>query len=240
MFYISTFSTPNWLNSAKDLRNLSNTLLGRMVTLSRLIASGFAFRSDSFPLDDIEKLEKFVASRAAFVSQKKLFGYLKERIGTRWPSMFEDEVFRSSIAIASMQVFAASLSDLTIHAVAHALADSGEPDEIKAEVALACYSQGLRSNETEAVKEFASDEAIAKFAERLEGTDWNFGALLPENFNRSPAALLKWAPIAQRHKKYDAEIVENSVKFAWVDIREQFARRLDADAVARAVRANKS
>lgn len=219
---------------------MSNTLLDRIGALTRLIASGFAFRSDSFPLDDIGRLENFVASRAAFVSQKKLYGYLKERIGTRWPSMFEDEVFRSSIAIASMQVFAASLSDLTIHAVAHALADSGEPDEVKAEVALACYAQGLRNNEIETVNEFDSEEAIAEFAVRLEGTDWNFGALLPENFNRSPIALLKWAPIAQRHKKFDAEIVENSVKFAWVDIREQFARRLDADAISRAVRANKS
>lgn len=218
---------------------MSNTLLSRIGALTRLIASSFAFRGDSFALDDIEKLENFVASRAAFVSQKKLYGYLKERIGTRWPSMFEDEVFKSSIAIASMQVFAASLSDLTIHAVAHALADSGEPDEVKAEIALACYVRGLRSNEIESVNEFASDEAVAEFAKRLEGTDWNFGALRPENFTRSPGALLKWAPIAQRHKKFDAEIVENSVKFAWVDVREQFAKRLDADAIALAVRTKK-
>ncbi len=222
------------------MRNLSNTLLGRTLALTRLIASSFAFRSDSFALDDIGKLENFVASRAAFISQKKLYGYLKERIGTRWPAMFEDETFRYSIAIASMQVFAASLSDLTIHAVAHALAGSGETDEAKAEIALACYTRGLRNNEIEAVKEFSSEQAIAEFAVRLEGTDWNFGARLPENFNRSPAALLKWAPIAQRHKQFDAEIVENSMKFAWVEVREQFARRLNADAIARAVRANKS
>ena len=218
---------------------MSNTLLDRIVVLTRLIASSFAFRSDSFPLDDITKLENFVASRAAFVSQKKLYGYLKERIGTRWPAMFEDQTFKSSIAIASMHVFAASLSDLTIHAVAHALSDSGEPDEVKAEVALACYVKGLGSNEIETVKEFTSEQAIADFCVRLEGTDWNFGAVLPENFNRSPKALLKWAPIAQRHKQFDAEIVENSMKFAWVDIREQFARRLDADAVVRALRASK-
>lgn len=211
---------------------MSNTLLDRMVTLTRLIASSFAFRTDSFPLDDIGRLDNFVASRAAFVSQKKLYGYLKERIGTRWPSMFEDDVFRESIGIASMRVFAACLSDLTIHAVAHALADSGQSDEVKAAVARTCYANGLQKNEIEPVKDFDRETAMADFAARLEATDWNFGALLPENFNRSPAALLRWAPIAQRHKNFDAEIVENSVKFAWVDIREQFARRLDADAIA--------
>ena len=212
--------------------NLSNTLLDRAAALARTIASNFAFRSDSFRLDSIDRLGDFIASQAAFVAQKKLYGYLKERIGTRWPSMFEDDVFRSSITTASMQVFAASLSDLTIHAVAHALADSAEPDEVKVELARKLYVQGLQKNHAVASEGFNRDQVIAEFDRRLEGTDWNFGALLPENFTRSPAALLRWAPIAQRHKKFDAEIVENSVKFAWVDIREQFARRLDAAAVA--------
>lgn len=221
------------------MSELNNTLLHRIVVLIRSAASSFAFRSDSFPLDNIDRLENFVASRAAFVSQKKLYGYLKERIGTRWPSMFEDEVFRSSIATASMQVFAASLSDLTIHAVAHALADSTEPEEVKAGLARKLYVSGLHKNQGEATEGFDLDLVVAEFDHRLEGTDWNFGALLPANFTRSPAALLRWAPIAQRYKHFDAEIVENSLKFAWVDIREQLARRLDADAIAREVSENK-
>ncbi|WP_337660277.1 hypothetical protein [Anderseniella sp. Alg231-50] len=212
--------------------------MDKISALSRLIGSSMAFRSDSLSLDNIDGLEKFVAGRAAFVSQKKLYGYLKERIGTRWPSMFEDEVFRTSIATASMQVFAASLSDLTIHAVAHALSDSSAPDEVKAGLAHQIYVSGLQKNQEEATEDFDRDQVIAEFDRRLQGTDWNFGALLPENFTRSPAALLKWAPIADRHKKFDAEIVENSLKFAWVDIREQLARRLDADAIAREVSAN--
>ena len=141
---------------------------------------------------------------------------------------------------ASMQVFAASLSDLTIHAVAHALAGSAEADEIKAELARELYMLGLQKNQAEAIEGFDRDQVIAEFDRRLEATDWNFGALLPANFTRSPAALLRWAPIAQRYKKFDAEIVENSLKFAWVDIREQFARRLDADAIARELSENKS
>lgn len=220
--------------------DLSNKLLDRATAFVRTITASFAHRSDSFRLDSIDRLGDFVASRAAFVSQKKLYGYLKERIGTRWPSMFEDDVFRSSITTASMQVFAASLSDLTIHGVAHALANSGEPDEIKAELAREMYMLGLQKNLIEAAEGFDRDHVLAEFDRRLDGTDWNFGALLPENFTRSPAALLRWAPIAERYKKFDAEIVENSLKFAWVDIREQFAKRLDADAIAREVRQNKS
>lgn len=219
---------------------MSDTLVDRIVRLTRSVASGFRFRSDSFPIDRIDRLVDFVASRAAFVSQKKLYGYLKQRIGTRWPSMFEDEVFKSSIAIASMQVFSACLSDLTIHAVAHALSESGETDEVKSALARDLYARGLSENQAQATEGFEIDQAIADFDHRLDGTDWNFGALLPENFTRSPTALLRWAPIAERYKKFDAEIVENSVKFAWVDIREQFVRRLDADAIARDVSENRS
>ncbi|MGI9514275.1 MAG: hypothetical protein ACR2OL_15340 [Anderseniella sp.] len=220
--------------------NLSSTLLVRVTTLARTIASSFTFRSDSFRLDSVDRLGEFISSRAAFVSQKKLYGYLKERIGTRWPSMFEDEVFRASITTASMQVFAASLSDLTIHAVAHSLAGSAEPDEVKARLAHKLYIRSLQENRSQATQDLDVEQLITDFDHRLEGTDWNFGALLPENFTRSPAALLRWAPIAERHKKFDAEIVENSLKFAWVDIREQFARRLDADAIAREVSENRA
>ncbi|NNE21347.1 MAG: hypothetical protein HKN11_01940 [Rhizobiales bacterium] len=210
-------------------------VLKKATSLAKSVFSSFAFRRDSFRLDSIDRLETFVATRSAFISQKKLYGYLKERIGTRWPTMFEDEVFRSGINIAATQVFAACLSDFTIHAVAHALAESQVPDATKADIARRCFARGLQDNNVTALAKFDIDEAVAEFDTRLEGTDWNFGALLPENFTRSPAALLRWAPIAQRFKDFDAEIVENSVKFAWVDIRAQYARRLEAEAIAREV-----
>jgi len=44
--------------------------------------------------------------------------------------------------------------------------------------------------------------------------------------------LIEWAPIAEHLKNMDREIAENSVKFAWADIRRSFEKRLDADAVA--------
>ena len=62
-------------------------------------------------------------------------------------------------------------------------------------------------------------------------TDWQHAARQPDNFTRSPQALVRWAPIADKLKKFDSEIVENSVKYAWRDIREQFNKRLDTAAV---------
>jgi hypothetical protein len=71
-----------------------------------------------------------------------------------------------------------------------------------------------------------------EFARRLAETDWRRGALQPENFTCSPRALVRWAPIADNLKKFDSEIIENSVKYAWRDIREQFRNRINGDAVS--------
>ena len=95
-------------------------------------------------------------------------------------------------------------------------------------MALRCYEAGLRQTVGEAPGQFPANDYIDEFKRRLAQTDWRVGALKPENFTASPGALVRWAPIADKLKKFDAEIVENSVKFSWREIREQFRKRIDA------------
>lgn len=209
---------------------VSNLLHGAAQILREVVAK-LTVRTDRGPIDTIGGLENFVATRSAFVAQKKLYGYLKTRMGTRYPSMFEDDIFVTSIKIANFHVFAACLSDLTIFAVAHAFNDTSVSDDQRAEIAIRCFEAGLRDNAEAAPEEFSSGEAIDAFRNRLATTQWRSGALLAENFTRSPKALIKWAPIAPRLKKFDTEIVENSIRFAWREIRVQFLKRLDADAI---------
>ena len=176
-------------------------------------------------------LQFFVATRASFVAQKKLYGYLKTRIGTRYPRVFDDELFVQSINIAKYHVFAACLSDLAIYAVATVWKDHRESPEFLSAMAMSCFERGMDDNSGDAPEEFSADKAVAEFARRLERTDWVTDAGHFENFTESPKALLKWAPIADHLKAEDAEIVQNSIKFAWRDIREQFRQRVVADAV---------
>lgn len=210
-------------------------LISRIISVGSAVVSSLSLRRESHPIDSALEVERFAVSRAAFVAQKKLYGYLKTRIGTRWPKTFEDEVFQKSIKIATVHIYAASLSDLTIHVVAKALYDEKIDPTIKARFAHHCYLRGLRDNDAASRFGFNEYASIAEFDRRLEGTDWMFGALRAENFTRSPAALLKWAPIADELKQFDAEIVENSIKFAWVEVRRDFAARLHQEEVARDV-----
>ncbi len=189
-------------------------------------------RRDKTPIDGLAALETFTATRAAFIAQKTLYGYVKTRMGIRYPAMFADANIIASLNISKMYVFAGSLSDLAIYTVAHALQGQAVGNDDRAALALRIYEAGLRDNAGEAPPQFKADETIEAFKQRLADTDWVKRALQPENFTESPRALLRWAPIVDSLKKFDAEIVENSVKFAWRDVREQFRKRIDAAAVA--------
>lgn len=195
-------------------------------------ASKLSVRRDNAPIATVDRLFAFAATRAALITQKKLYGYLKERMGTSYPKMFKDELFARSIHIATMHVFAASLSDLTIHVVAHAGAGSAlGPVELR-RMAVECYRFGIAENAEQAPDRAAPALWLAAFERRLDETSWENVAAGASAFTESPKALVKWAPISDEFKKYDREIVENSIRFAWNEIREDFRKRLDAAAVA--------
>ncbi|MCK5778890.1 MAG: hypothetical protein KAH11_08865, partial [Rhodospirillales bacterium] len=86
----------------------------------RLFVSGFNFRRHAGRIHDIESIEEFVTTRSAFIAQKTLYGYVKTRMGTKYPEMFRDDNIIGSVNIAKMHVFDACLSDLCIWAVARA------------------------------------------------------------------------------------------------------------------------
>jgi hypothetical protein len=209
----------------KKARALLPEFLGRLTV-----------RRDSGPIDSVEALSRFVSTRAAFMAQKTLYGYLKTRMGTRYPSMFEDDAFIVSIDIAKLQVYAACLADLALFAAwrtGRGAPEGLEPEACRA-LALACFRQGLADNAAAAagVAAFSPAEVQADFERRLAFWDWVDGPQGADIFRESPAALVRWAPIAPELKQHDQEIVENSLKFKWREVRRDLDRRLDAAAVA--------
>ncbi len=211
-------------------------LLDKAQGAGRVLAGLFGLKARSQPLDTLEAFEHFVSSRSAFVAQKKLYGYLKTRMGTRYPSMFEDEQFIASINIAKAHIFAACLSDMTIFAVADVGAQGRLSREQKTMLAHRCHSNGLRDNAEQLAHAGAEQDWRSAFEARVEGLHWDNVAAGGDVFDTSPAALVEWAPIAPQLKAYDREIVENSLKFAWIEVRRDYRKRVDRDAVAAEMR----
>ncbi len=198
-----------------------------------------SIKRDAAPLTTVEEVQEFVTTRAAFVAQKTLYGYVKTRMGTRYPSMFDNEVFNHSINIAKMQIFSACLSDLSIFAVANAFSELPTNHLLHAQTAVNFYKKGLSDNPNDAPEEFSPHEAISSFEMRLSNTDWKIEAKDRSIFTESPKALYRWAPIAENLKKQDADIIVNSINFTWSEIRQRFLRRLDVSAVCSSIESKK-
>jgi len=198
------------------------TFMERAGRIWAQVAPLFGTRRDHAPIADVAVLGEFVASSSAYIAQRTLFSYVKTRMGTRYPLMFENSTIIESLNMAKVRVAEACLSDLSIFAAGNV----AEPGEAAA-LARHIYDRGLREL---AAASFGPDNPD-EFERRLAITDWADAAREADNFTASPRALLRWAPIADDLKRHDAEIVQNSIRYAWRDIREQFRRRIDAPRV---------
>jgi len=181
-------------------------------------------------IDSLDELVKFCATRAAFISQKTLFGYVKTRMGTRYPEMFRDPAIIHSVNIAKMHHFAECLSDLCVFVTGQILAGEGISDSTRRALALRLYDLGLEANLEHTVEEFDPADARKRFEQRVNFVDWSGAFDIRDIFTHSQQSLIRWAPIADELKAFDREIVENSVRFAWIEVRQQFDKLLRLEA----------
>jgi hypothetical protein len=208
-------------------------ILNQLAEAARWIreaGSRISIRADAAPIDTVERVEHFAATRAALIAQKKLYGYLKERMGVRYPTVFQDEIFAQSIDVAKLEVFAACLADLTCFCVAAATATPTFDNAGREAMARACFRHGVAFN-GETASEAQRERWIESFEARLGRTVWT-GGEGGRHFTESPAALIRWAPIADELKRLDREIVENSLRYAWIEIRTDYMARIDPAAIA--------
>lgn len=198
------------------------SLLGRL---------GAGRASRNRPVADAEGLAYFLRTRASHVAQTSLYGYLRTRAGTRFPELFADDAFVESINIAKWHVWLACVSDLAIYAGGmvrrQALAQGAEIAPLMAGVVHSILEEtGVPA---EAGKDFESH--ASHVCARVAMCDWG---TVPDDetaFSQSPAALVQWAPIVDELKQLDEEIVINSVRFRWQEVRRDLRRLLDAQAV---------
>jgi hypothetical protein len=197
-------------------------------TLGRIVS-----RPDTGRIDSLDRVFHFARTRSAMMTQKKLYGYLKERIGIRYPEEFARPDFAKSIRVATGHIYAAALADLTVFCIANGLSDERFGDKARRQAAVRCYEQGLAENAGGDEMAMSRRDWAASFGERVARTIWRPGEG-GWHFSESPAALIRWAPIADELKKLDREIVENSLRFAWIEVRSDFLARVDSASIAAA------
>jgi hypothetical protein len=177
-------------------------------------------------IDSLPALEEFTATRAAFIAQKTLYGYTKTRMGTSFPEMFRDPMIIHSLNIAKMHHFAECLSDLCVFVTGQVLAGEGFSDPTRRALAVRLYDLGLDANLEHTVDEFDPADARKRFEQRVNFVDWSGTFDIRDAFTHSQQSIIRWAPIADELKALDRDIVENSVRFAWIEVRQQFDKVL--------------
>ena len=188
-------------------------------------------RFDKSPIQTMSSLNEFVQTRSAYVAQTSLYGYLKTRMGTRYVSMFQDEVFSNSIAKAKWRIYASCLSDLTVFVTGIVATDGKLTDKDAIRLANRIYLDAIDATfHGDDASEIVSD-VVRAFEMRCGTTDWAEVPVVENAFTVSPVDLIRHAPVVDEFKLQDSEIVTNSIRFRWRDVREQLRKRIDSQSI---------
>ena len=209
-------------------RSIPARLRHRLSVFAEYLGAGAAGRKRT--VADVAALQRFLDSRASHVAQTTLYGYLRTRAGTRYPVLFEDDAFVVSINHAKWQMWLACLSDLAVFAgglLAHRsrAGPAAAGAAVRSAVGTILEHTGIPDDSGPLFTEGA--DAVRN---RLGRCGWR--ALDDESaFTASPEALVRHAPIIPELMVLDEEIVRNSVRFRWQEVRRELRATLDADAV---------
>ena len=217
--------------NARNWKSFLTGLRWRVSVLAEYLGAGGGGQKRT--IADAASLQSFLESRSSHVAQTTLYGYLRARSGTRFPMLFENDAYLVSINYAKWQMWLACLSDLSIYAGGLlALRSRVSPDTAGAVVGR-CVEEILHRTgiPEDSGPEFADGSRTV--LQRMHTCEWQTLADDEAEFTASPDALVRHAPIIPELMALDEEIVRNSVRFRWQEVRRELRATLDAEAVLR-------
>ncbi len=198
-------------------------------SLRQQFARGFRRRPE--PVVDRAAFRRFLHTRSNYMAQYSLYGYLRTRTGVRFPELFNDDDFVRSINIAKWHVWLACLADLAVYAGGLVLQRAHAPASSVGELVSAAVDAILSEVGVPADAGGEFPEHATRVRARIALCDWGSVADDESAFSESPAALVRYSPVTDELRQLDEEIVKNSVRFRWQEIRRQLREILDAERV---------
>ena len=219
------------MKALKSIKSLLSPLLSRDSWRALGRYMGFGNQKSNALISNPESLAQFINSRASHVTQTSLYGYLKTRAGTRFPDLFENPDILTSINIAKWHIWLACVSDLSIF-TGLLIHQSGRVKPAEIDLMMSSMLDRVLQ-ETEISHEAGSDfeTACEKVQQRISSCDWTLDREDDAIFSQSPEALYYWSPIADELKTRDEEIVRNSVRFRWIEVRRSARSLIDINSL---------
>ena len=185
------------------------------------------------PVDDVGNLVKFVETRAVHVAQTSLYGYVRTRMGTQYRDYFQDDVFSRSLRIGAVKAAGSCLADLAVFSAGQVGRDERLSQAQATRLAIHCFEQSLGGAFTLDDRASLTGDPGAEFRARVALVDCRAADVLEHAFGRSIGDVIRFAPVIDEFKDLDREIVLNSVRFRWIEAKDELIRRMDPAAVAR-------
>ena len=215
----------------RELKLFLHELPRRVAVLATYLGAGGAGRKQT--ISDEVALQQFLDTRASHVAQTTLYGYLRARSGTRFPILFENDAYLVSINYAKWQMWLACVSDLSVYAGGLLALRSQAPPDLVGTVVCRAVQAILDRTGVPPDSGPAFADGVATVLERVRTREWHALSDDEAEFTASPEALVRHAPIIPELMALDEEIVRNSVRFRWQEIRRELRTTLDAEAVLR-------
>lgn len=182
-------------------------------------------------IDTTQKLQNFVADKAAYVAQTTLYGYIRTRAGLQHFQLFSDDKFVEALRPARNRIFVACAGDLAVFCAARvAWADQTKNVQPIA-LAQTMFIKALDKLADDPLPEVEITRLREEGCARIHLVNWSEMAEGEAAFQRSIRSVIKEAPIIDALKVLDEEIVINSVRFKWQEVRADLVHRLDASAI---------
>jgi hypothetical protein len=187
------------------------------------------------PIASPAALARFIDTRASFIAQTSLYGYLRTRAGMRYPELFDDDPFVEGINIAKWHIWLDCVGDLAVFTGSR-LARRSPHDTPRIARMMAALLEDILTQAGqpgEAGSEFPAHADQVR--DRVRRTDWLAIGDDEAAFSDSPPSVVRWAPVMDELKQLDEEIVLNSVRFRWQEVRRGFAQHLQPQALLAAL-----
>ncbi len=195
------------------------------------IIGKFAIWGRDNSIDTYLKLSGFVADRAAYVAQTTLYGYIRTRAGLQHFQLFNDEQFNSALRPARNRVFIACASDLSVFAAACVALDDQALGTQPSDLASTLFLNALEKLAEDPLPDAEMQTLRTAELARFQLIDWRNMVSGDAAFQRSIRSVIAEAPLIDDLKVLDEEIVINSVRFKWQEVRAELVHRLNASAI---------
>lgn len=178
----------------------------------------------------VAALHELLTRESVYLSQKATLDYCRARAGVGWNQLVSEPAFIAALDACRWQATAAVLADAILVAEGFFRSHAGEEQRRLADALTASFRTILETSPAPADLRGGwnalTDELSARLGRAQLGPVRNAAEIAKTGGGR----VYELLPIHPSVRKYDREIVVNSVRFGMVGLSETLARRIDRPA----------